>query len=306
MRWPASDRAIVTDIAGTTRDLLRETVSLDGVELTLVDTAGLRESADEHRSRRHASRARANWRAPTSCWPWSTIAIQNRAGSWRKNWSPSTRCCGCTTRPTWTCRPRLGSTPRPASTCGCRRGPAPGWARCVTRLRGLAGGERRRWFQRAPAPPGGARPGSGTSGSGRCPAFGGECRTGGRRIAPGPARAGRDHRTPGCRHAARAHFFRVLHRKVNADNGKLLTKRPKFHVLKIMFNLKRARLPMARLNQFPLSLRWAIALALGLGLAACSKSPARRPLRRQPPRRPTRPPTRPRNRRRSKPPPWPR
>lgn len=31
---------------------------------------------------------------------------------------------------------------------------------------------------------------------------------------------------------------------------------------------------MARLNQFPLSLRWAIALALGLGLAACSKSPA--------------------------------
>lgn len=31
---------------------------------------------------------------------------------------------------------------------------------------------------------------------------------------------------------------------------------------------------MARVNQFPLSLRWAIALALGLGLAACSKSPA--------------------------------
>jgi protein TonB len=41
-----------------------------------------------------------------------------------------------------------------------------------------------------------------------------------------------------------------------------------------MFNIKRARLPMARVNQFPLSLRWAIALALGLGLAACSKSPA--------------------------------
>ena len=41
-----SDRAIVTDIPGTTRDLLQETVRLDGVELTLVDTAGLREGGD--------------------------------------------------------------------------------------------------------------------------------------------------------------------------------------------------------------------------------------------------------------------
>ncbi|MGJ7904692.1 tRNA modification GTPase, partial [Lysobacter sp. 1R34A] len=41
-----SDRAIVTDIAGTTRDLLHETVKLDGVELTLVDTAGLRDGGD--------------------------------------------------------------------------------------------------------------------------------------------------------------------------------------------------------------------------------------------------------------------
>ena len=40
------DRAIVTDIAGTTRDLLREQVRLDGIEITLVDTAGLRESPD--------------------------------------------------------------------------------------------------------------------------------------------------------------------------------------------------------------------------------------------------------------------
>ncbi len=41
-----SDRAIVTDIAGTTRDLLQETVRIDGVELTLVDTAGLRDDGD--------------------------------------------------------------------------------------------------------------------------------------------------------------------------------------------------------------------------------------------------------------------
>ncbi len=42
----AQDRAIVSDIAGTTRDLLRETVHLEGVQLTLVDSAGLRESPD--------------------------------------------------------------------------------------------------------------------------------------------------------------------------------------------------------------------------------------------------------------------
>lgn len=41
-----SDRAIVTDIPGTTRDVLRESVVFDGVELTLADTAGLRESTD--------------------------------------------------------------------------------------------------------------------------------------------------------------------------------------------------------------------------------------------------------------------
>jgi tRNA modification GTPase len=41
-----SERAIVTPIAGTTRDVLRESVHLDGIGLTLVDTAGLHESDD--------------------------------------------------------------------------------------------------------------------------------------------------------------------------------------------------------------------------------------------------------------------
>lgn len=39
-------RAIVTEIPGTTRDALTERVDLNGIPVTLVDTAGLRESAD--------------------------------------------------------------------------------------------------------------------------------------------------------------------------------------------------------------------------------------------------------------------
>ena len=53
-----SERAIVTATPGTTRDVLRETVELNGVTLTLVDTAGLRESHDEV-EREGVRRARA-------------------------------------------------------------------------------------------------------------------------------------------------------------------------------------------------------------------------------------------------------
>ena len=42
-----SDRAIVNATAGTTRDVLRESLSLDGIALELADTAGLRETDDE-------------------------------------------------------------------------------------------------------------------------------------------------------------------------------------------------------------------------------------------------------------------
>lgn len=40
------DTAIVTDVAGTTRDVLREQINLDGMPLHIVDTAGLRDSSD--------------------------------------------------------------------------------------------------------------------------------------------------------------------------------------------------------------------------------------------------------------------
>jgi tRNA modification GTPase len=41
------DRAIVTATPGTTRDLVTERISLDGIPLELVDTAGLREAVEE-------------------------------------------------------------------------------------------------------------------------------------------------------------------------------------------------------------------------------------------------------------------
>lgn len=41
------DRAIVTDVMGTTRDILEETVSFGGITLRIADTAGIREGTDE-------------------------------------------------------------------------------------------------------------------------------------------------------------------------------------------------------------------------------------------------------------------
>jgi tRNA modification GTPase len=49
-RLVQQDRAIVTATPGTTRDLVTERVSLEGVPVELIDTAGLRESLDEAES----------------------------------------------------------------------------------------------------------------------------------------------------------------------------------------------------------------------------------------------------------------
>jgi len=45
-RLARQDRAIVTDIPGTTRDILSENISLDGLPINIIDTAGLRVTED--------------------------------------------------------------------------------------------------------------------------------------------------------------------------------------------------------------------------------------------------------------------
>jgi len=45
-RLTQTNRAIVTDVAGTTRDIIEDTIQIDGTPVNIVDTAGIREPVD--------------------------------------------------------------------------------------------------------------------------------------------------------------------------------------------------------------------------------------------------------------------
>ncbi len=59
-RLAGYEAAIVTPVPGTTRDVLRERIAIDGLPLHVLDTAGLRESADAVEAEGHPARPSRN------------------------------------------------------------------------------------------------------------------------------------------------------------------------------------------------------------------------------------------------------
>jgi tRNA modification GTPase len=74
-RLTGEDRAIVTEVAGTTRDTLRETIQVEGIPLHIVDTAGLRHT-DDHVERAGIGRT---WREIENA-DVAVLIVDGRAG----------------------------------------------------------------------------------------------------------------------------------------------------------------------------------------------------------------------------------
>ena len=77
------EAAIVSPIAGTTRDVIEAPVAIDGIAFLFSDTAGLRDSDDPIETIGVARAAERRWRRRTSCCGWATrrIARTGRARS---------------------------------------------------------------------------------------------------------------------------------------------------------------------------------------------------------------------------------
>ena len=81
------ERAIVTEVEGTTRDILTETVQMGDITLNVADTAGIRDTQDQvekigvERARKNALEADL------------IIYVTDSSGSWMRMTEPSWRCC---------------------------------------------------------------------------------------------------------------------------------------------------------------------------------------------------------------------
>jgi len=143
-RLAGDEIAIVTPVAGTTRDTVRQEIQLQGIPLHIIDTAGLRETSDSV-EQIGSPEAGKPLPKPISRWP-SSMPCKDCARKTRPFCSACRRTCRyciCTTRQTF-CRqcPRTKnstSQPRPASASkpcnsafwtwpvGDKRARAPSW-----------------------------------------------------------------------------------------------------------------------------------------------------------------------------------
>ena len=141
-----AELAIVTPIPGTTRDVVSQTIQIEGVPLHVIDTAGLRESErpggeDRHRARLGADRAGRCGAVPAR--PDARATIRPTAPGDREllraaapaTCRPRCRCCGCGTR-----RMRAAGAVRcRRASCACRPRPAQGLQALRARLLEVAG-----------------------------------------------------------------------------------------------------------------------------------------------------------------------
>jgi small GTP-binding protein len=215
--WPGQDSAIVTEIPGTTRDVLRETIDLDGIPVHVADTAGLRETETGSRPKgvRRARQALAESdlvllvvdlaadpaeqlqlveEMPD---PKRVLVVFNKLDLLAADREPpATPLESCTVSAT-----TGAGLDRLKAIAACRSG------RQRAGRRGLFGAPKacRGAAARTRTPDGGApAPGRGT---GR--------RTGGRGVAPRPGCARRNHRQGAGRRPARGDLRQLLHRQMN-------------------------------------------------------------------------------------------